>query len=76
MSHDGCVLGSIGGEGDGEGNKTSHAACEDGGPPCVCHEEDLQKGGGMESHIVDSDSVDLVSSQGTCCADLCRQQCG
>lgn len=76
MSHDGRVLGSMGGEGDGVVSKTSRAACEDGGPPYACHEEDLWKGGGMESHIVDSGLVDLVSSQGTCCADLCRQQCG
>lgn len=27
-------------------------------------------------HTVHSDSVGLVSSEGTCCAGLCRQQCG
>lgn len=37
-------LGSDGSEGDGEANMTSRAAFVDRGPPCVCYEEDLEKG--------------------------------
>lgn len=87
---DGCVLCSDGGEGNGEESKASRAACGNGGPPCVCCEEDLgwenetaiETWNGTEGdpwagrHIDHCDLADLVSSQGTCCAGLGRQQCG